>query len=212
MRDSFSRRRTVFRSGLITSGFVIRTPLVQKLQLEDREAVQRRIRDRDALPHEQLANLGRAEAITQPALDQRALLDTSRPPVAARSPTSRMQREERLTDGVIADRGGHVAGRRGRLQIAADRLGASPSWAAMRFFGRPAPRKRRTSLTSIIVTSRYIHASWPRSVAREPETSIARSGERREGFENLAPQRGKRFENLTPEGGKVLKKSSGKGP
>src|ERR1700737_3364033 len=80
-------------------------------------------------------------------------------------------------------------------------FGSSPSWAAIRFFGRPAPRSRRTSRISIIVTSRYIHASWPRA---RPGTGDLYRAVRRKG--------GMVLKNLTPEGGKVLKKSSGKGP
>ena len=54
--------------------------------------VQRGIRDHDTLPDEQLANLGEAQAITEPALYIGALLDTPRPPVAARATGHRVQR------------------------------------------------------------------------------------------------------------------------
>src|SRR5918994_512445 len=80
-------------------------------------------------------------------------------------------------------------------------FGSSPSWAAIRFFGRPSPRSRRTSRTSIIVTSRYIHASWLRSAARS-----------RRPLSRGQAKGGKGFEKLSPEGGKALKKSLGKGP
>jgi hypothetical protein len=109
-----------------------------KLQLDDRESVQRGIRDLDALPRQQLANLGETKAVAEPALDHRALLDTPRPPVAARSPTSRMQREEHLTDLFVADRGGHGdAGSRGRLQIAADGLRIEPELGSDAFLRQP---------------------------------------------------------------------------
>jgi hypothetical protein len=91
-------------------------------------------------------------------------------------------------------------------------LGSSPSWAAIRFFGRPSPRSRRTSRTSIMVTSRYIHASWLRSAARSRRPLSRGQAKGGKGCEKLAPQAGKVLKNLTPEGGKVLKKSSGKGP
>ena len=50
-----------------------------KLQLEDREAVQRGIGDLDTLPDEQLANLGEPQALTEPALDRGALLADTAP-------------------------------------------------------------------------------------------------------------------------------------
>ena len=113
------------------------------------------IRDRDALPHQQLANLGETEAVAEPALDRRALLDTPRPAIAARPPAGDAAR------GALAGRPhrssspsrGHRPSRR-PPDSGGPVFGSSPSWAAMRFFGRPAPRKRKTSLTSIIVTSR----------------------------------------------------------
>jgi hypothetical protein len=57
-----------------------------KLQLEDREAVQRGIRDLDTLPDEQLANLGEAQAVAEPALDRCQLLMATRPPIARGRP------------------------------------------------------------------------------------------------------------------------------
>ena len=66
--------------------------------------MQRGIRNLDALPHEQLANLGEPQAVAEPALDRRALLDTPRPAVAARPPADRMQREQDLADLLVADR------------------------------------------------------------------------------------------------------------
>jgi uncharacterized protein (TIGR03435 family) len=45
----------------------------------------------------------------------------------------------------------------------------------------------------------------------EPETSIARSGERGKGFENLAPQGGKGFEKPHSRGGKGFEKVVRKG-
>jgi len=100
---------------------------VGAVALEDREAVQRGTRDLDALPHRQLANLGESETVAEPALDHRALLNTPHPPIATLSAPSGMQREEHLTDVLVADRGAHLdAGSRGRLKIAADGLRIEP--------------------------------------------------------------------------------------
>src|SRR5688572_26285101 len=59
-----------------------------KLQLEDREAVERGVGDLDAVADEQLADLREPHTVTEPALDRRALLKTARPAVTAR-PTDR---------------------------------------------------------------------------------------------------------------------------
>jgi hypothetical protein len=79
-----------------------------KLQLEDRKAVERGIRDLDALPDEQLPNLGEPDTVTEPALDRGPLLETTGPAVASRSPASGMQREQDLTDLLVADRRRHA--------------------------------------------------------------------------------------------------------
>ena len=94
-------------------------------------------------------------------------LSPARPGVAPRPTTGRMQREQDLADLFIADgrRDTDTSGLRCR-GMRRTVFGSSPSWAAIRLFGRPSPRNRRTSLTSIIVTSRYIHASWPRARPR----------------------------------------------
>jgi len=52
--------------------------------------VERRIGDLDALPDEQLPNLGEAQAVPEPALDRGPLRLTARPPVAAGAPARRM--------------------------------------------------------------------------------------------------------------------------
>jgi hypothetical protein len=98
-----------------------------KLQLEDREAVQRGIRDLDPLPEEEFANLGEAQAVAEPPRDRRALLDTAGPTIASRSPAGGMQREQNLTDLVVADCGRHAdTGGRGRLQIASNGFRIEP--------------------------------------------------------------------------------------
>jgi hypothetical protein len=98
-----------------------------KLQLDDRESVQRGIRDLDALPRQQLANLGETKAVAEPALDRRALLDTPRPAVAAWPPAGGMQCEEHLPDRIVADRRRHGdAGGCGGLQIPADGFRVEP--------------------------------------------------------------------------------------
>ena len=45
--------------------------------LEDREAVQRGIRDLDAVADQELPNLGAPEAVTEPPLDRGPLLETN---------------------------------------------------------------------------------------------------------------------------------------
>jgi hypothetical protein len=77
-----------------------------KLQLQDREAVQGRIRDQHALPREQLANLREPHPITKLASDRRALLDTAGPSIAARPTAGGMQREQDLLDVFLTDGSG----------------------------------------------------------------------------------------------------------
>ena len=137
----------------------------------------------DALPDEQLANLGEAEAVAQPALDRRALLDTPRPAVAARAPAGRMQREQHLADLLVADRRRHAdAGGRGGLEIPPDGLRIEPELG-----GDPLLRQALAAKPQDF--SDFDHrdlAIHPRLLAPgrgpEPETSIARSGERGERF------------------------------
>jgi len=74
------------------------------MQLEDREAVQRGIRDLDTLVDEQLANVGESDAVAESALDRGPLVDAPRPPTATRSPAGGMQREQDLPDVLVADR------------------------------------------------------------------------------------------------------------
>src|ERR687892_985035 len=90
-------------------------------------------------------------------------------------------------------------------------FGSSPSWAAMRFFGSPSPRSRRTSLISIIVTSRYIHASWSRVVAQDWRPISRGQAKGGKGFEKLAPEGGKGFEKPHSRGGKGFEKVVRKG-
>src|SRR5712692_9221139 len=89
-------------------------------------------------------------------------------------------------------------------------FGSRPSCAASRFFGTPSPQSRRTSLSSTIVTSRYIHASWL-GTATQNKRPIARSGEGGKGFEKPGPEGGKGFEKLQSRGGKGFEKVVTKG-
>ena len=75
-----------------------------KLQLEDREPMQRRIRDLDAVAHEQLPDLREPHAVAEPALDGRALLDARRPAVAPGTTARGMQREQDLAGLLVAHR------------------------------------------------------------------------------------------------------------
>jgi hypothetical protein len=154
-----------------------------KLQLQDREAVQRGIRNRDPLPNEEFANLGEAEAVAEPPLDRGPLLETPRPAVAARAPTGGMQREQDLTDLLIADRRRHTdAGGRGGREIPADGFRIEPKLG-----GDPLLRQALASEPKDFPD--FDHgdlAIHPRLLVPGrgpgPETSIARSGERGERF------------------------------
>jgi hypothetical protein len=59
--------------------------------------------DLDAVPDEELPNFGEADAVTEPALDHAPLLKIAGPAVAARSSAGGMQREQDLTDLLVAD-------------------------------------------------------------------------------------------------------------
>ena len=143
--------------------------------------MQRGIRDRDTLSDEQLTNLGEAQAITEPALDGGALLETPRPPVAARATGHRVQRQEHLTDVLVADRGGDAdaGGRRGH-QIPADGFRIEPELGSDPLLRQPLTAEPKDFPISIIVTSRYIHASWPPGAARDGDLyrAVRRKGER----------------------------------
>src|SRR5882762_7143377 len=69
----------------------------------------------------------------------------------------------------------------------------------MRFFGRPSRHRRRTSVISTIVTSRYIQGLLRRAEARAGDVyrAVRRRGK---GFEKLSAQRGKGFEKVLTEG------------
>lgn len=89
-------------------------------------------------------------------------------------------------------------------------LGSSPSFAASRLRGSPARHRRSTSLTSTIVTSRYMPP--PGRDVGPVEAVLARSGAGGMVLKNPAPSGGKVLKNLRSEGGKVLKKSAERGP
>lgn len=76
---------------------------------------------------EELPNLREAQAVTEPALDHRPLLDTARPAVAARPSTGRMQREQDLADLLVTDRRRHAdTGSHRGLEIPADGFRIEP--------------------------------------------------------------------------------------
>src|SRR5262249_55702370 len=69
----------------------------------------------------------------------------------------------------------------------------------MRFFGSPSRHRRRTSVISTIVTSRYIQGLLRRAEARAGDVyrAVRRGGK---GFEKPSAQRGKGFEKLLTKG------------
>src|SRR5262249_6388225 len=69
----------------------------------------------------------------------------------------------------------------------------------MRFFGRPSRHRRKTSVISTIVTSRYIQSLLRRAEARAGGVyrAVRRGGK---GFEKPSAQGGKGFEKLLTEG------------
>src|SRR5215510_2308306 len=69
----------------------------------------------------------------------------------------------------------------------------------MRFFGSPSRHRRRTSVISTIVTSRYIQSLLRRAEARAGGVyrAVRRGGK---GFEKPSAQRGKGFEKLLTQG------------
>jgi hypothetical protein len=99
-----------------------------KLQLEHREAIQRGIGDRHALPPKQFANLGQPEPVGEPAANRLALRLTLGPAVTARASANGLQREQHIAHLVIRDRLTVSAQpRRGRrAEIPADGLGIEP--------------------------------------------------------------------------------------
>ena len=89
-------------------------------------------------------------------------------------------------------------------------LGSSPSCAASRFRGRPARHRRSTSLTSTIVTSRYIP---PPGLGTGPgqRRCVAWSAVGGMVLKNPAPAGGKGFEKPQVRGGKGFEKLARKG-
>jgi hypothetical protein len=153
------------------------------LQLEDRKPMQCRIRDLDTLAHEELPDLRQPQAVAEPAPDRRALLDALRPAVAT-WPTARgMQREQDLTDLLVAHRRRHAhASRLRRGEIPANRFRIEPELG-----GDPLLRQARAAEPKDFPDFNHgdlaIHPCLlVPGRSPEPETSIARSGERGERF------------------------------
>jgi hypothetical protein len=84
-------------------------------------------------------------------------------------------------------------------------FGSSPSCAASRFRGRPARHRRSTSLTSTIVTSRYIP---PPGLGGGPgrRQCVARSDEGGKVLKNPTPPGGNGFEKPQSRGGNSFEK------
>ncbi|MCA1563386.1 MAG: hypothetical protein LC804_25085 [Acidobacteria bacterium] len=183
-----------------------------KLQLEDRETVQRGIGDLDAVPDEQLPNLGEPDAVTEPALDRGPLLETARPAVATRSSTGGMQCEQDLTDLLVADhRRATDAGGRGRREIPADRFRIEPELG-----GDPLLRQALAAEPKDFPDFNHgdlaIHPCLLAPSAARSRRPLSRGQAKGEkGFETLAPQGGKRFEKPHARGGKGFEKVVKKG-
>ena len=95
-----------------------------KVQLQDGEPMERRVRNDDGLPRQEFANLREAQSVLQPPFDGRALGHTMRPAVATRAPTARMQRQQDVAELLVRDgrRPHRHAHRRRDGEIAPDRL------------------------------------------------------------------------------------------
>ena len=151
-----------------------------KLQLAHREAIERRVGDRDALPREQLPNLRQPQPVGEPPFDHRALRDTLRPAVAAGPAAQRLQPEQRVADLVVGDRAPLGAdARRGRgLQIPPHRFRIEPELRR-----QPLPRQARAPQAQHFFDFDHrdlaIHpASWP---GCRPRTETVRRAVRRGG-------------------------------
>jgi hypothetical protein len=145
--------------------------------------MERGIRDVDALADEEFANLGEAQAVAEPALDDSALLDTPRPAVTAWAAAGGVQREQHLAHLLVAHRRRHADARRLRgRQIPPDGFGIEPELGGDAFL-RQALASESQDLSDFDHRDLAIH---PRLLvpgcSPEPETSIARSGERGERF------------------------------
>ena len=165
-----------------------------KLQLEDREAIQRRIGDPDALAPEQFANLRQPEPIGQPAPNRLSLRLTLRPPVTARASANRLQREQHLADLVVADGRAVCPQTRcdGDAEIPPDGLGIEPELR-----GKPFRRHALAPQAQHFLDFKHrdlaIHlASWPEvSVPGGDVVRAVRRGGK--GFEKPCPGRGEWF-------------------
>src|SRR6059058_76104 len=74
-----------------------------EIELDDREAVQRRIGERDALAGQELADFRQPNALLQPLLDGCLLRTTPAPTVATRPPARGMERQQHVADLRVGD-------------------------------------------------------------------------------------------------------------
>jgi hypothetical protein len=154
-----------------------------KLQLEDREAVERGVGDLDTVADEQLADLREPHTVTEPALDRRTLLKTARPAVTARPTARGVQREQDLPHLLVADRRPHAdTGGGCRREIPPYGLRIQSELGGDAFL-RKALAAEPQDLFDFDHRDLAIH---PRLLVPGPspelETDIARSGERGERF------------------------------
>jgi hypothetical protein len=123
-----------------------------------------------------------------------------------------MERQEHVTHLLVTDRitVRVEAGRRRGLQISPHGLRVQPELGGHPFLRTPLPHSRSTSLSSIIVTSRNIDASWSGMLPSTGDVyrAVRRGGK---GFEKPGPEGGKGFEKLQSRGGKGFEKVVRKG-
>jgi hypothetical protein len=153
--------------------------------------MKRRIRDLDTVADQQLANLGEADAVTEPALDRGPLLDTPRPSIAPWSTAGGMQPEQDQADLPVGDRRPHAdaLGRGGR-EIPADGFRIEPELG-----GDPLLRQALASEPKDFPD--FDH----RDLAIHPRLLVP--GQR--------PRTGDLYRAVRRKGGKVLKNSPRKG-
>lgn len=171
-------------------------------ELDDGESIERRIRQRNALAYEELANLRQPEAGLEPALNRDLLCATPVPILTARSSAARVQRQQHVAQLRLIDR---VAA---HAQTCARRHGDVPP---NRFRIEPQPCGDAFLRHAVAPEAKYfgdfnhpdlaIHPGPP-AAGQGPglKTVIARSDEGGKGFEKLSAQRGKGFEKVVTPG------------
>jgi hypothetical protein len=176
--------------------------MASEAELGDGEPAQGRITDRDILAPEELCDLRQAQVLVDEPLDeslvwqQRSHTSPWGLPVSGRSSVATAITRESFRALGPRSRTSPWAWATARYRLTV--FASNPSCLAMRFFGTPLNQRRRTSLTSSTVTSRY--AMFP--PAPFGAGRVIAHGSRRGGnaFEKLQFEGGNGSEKISPEG------------